>query len=134
MTSADYKAPYIDVIDNTDYSYSKNDDNDNITDEPYINNSNIKIRLGRLDGLAYDEVFGRMSGIGIFIQGNYNQNYTPEATTLLGQIEEFAQNNSGGLYIKDGCIALGSYVNSDRKVGILLNNDGSGYLAQGHIY
>ena len=134
MTSADYKAPYIDVIDNTDYSYSKNDYDEDITDEPYINNSNIKIRLGRLDGLAYDEVFGRMSGMGIFIKGDYNQNYTPEATTLLGQIEEFAQNNSGGLYIKDGCIALGSYVNSDRKVGILLNNDGSGYLAQGHIY
>lgn len=134
MTSADYKAPYIDIIDNTDYSYNKNDYNEDITDEPYINNSNIKIRLGRLDGLAYDEVFGRMSGIGIFIKGDYNQDYISEATTILGQIEEFAQNNSGGLYIKDGCIALGSYVNSDRKVGILLNNDGSGYLAQGHIY
>lgn len=134
MTSADYKAPYIDVIDNTNYSYSKNDYNEDITDEPYVNNSNIKIRLGRLDGLAYDEVFGRMSGMGIFIKGDYNQDYVSEATTILGQIEEFAQNNSGGLYIKDGCIALGSYVNSDRKVGILLNNDGSGYLAQGHIY
>lgn len=134
MTSTDYKAPYIDVIDNTDYSYSKNDYDEDITDEPYINNSNIKIRLGRLDGLAYDGVFGRMSGMGIFIKGDYNQNYISEATTILGQIEEFAQNNTGGLYIKDGCIALGSYVNSDRKVGILLNNDGSGYLAQGHIY
>lgn len=134
MTSTDYKAPYIDVIDNTDYSYSKNDYDKDITDEPYINNSNIKIRLGRLDGLAYDGVFGRMSGMGIFIKGDYNQNYISEATTILGQIEEFAQNNTGGLYIKDGCIALGSYVNSDRKVGILLNNDGSGYLAQGHIY
>lgn len=134
LTSADYKAPYIDIIDNTDYSYNKNDYNEDITDEPYVNNSNIKIRLGRLDGLAYDEVFGRMSGMGIFIQGNYNQDYVSEATTILGQIEEFAQNNSGGLYIKDGCIALGSYANSNRKVGILLNNDGSGYLAQGHIY
>lgn len=134
MTSADYKAPYIDVIDNTNYSYSKNDYNEDITDEPYVNNSNIKIRLGRLDGLAYDEVFGRMSGMGIFIKGNYNPDYVSEATTILGQIEEFAQNNSGGLYIKDGCIALGSYANSNRKVGILLNNDGSGYLAQGHIY
>lgn len=134
MTSADYKAPYIDVIDNTNYSYSKNDYNEDITDEPYVNNSNIKIRLGRLDGLAYDEVFGRMSGMGIFIKGDYNPDYVSEATTILGQIEEFAQNNSGGLYIKDGCIALGSYANSNRKVGILLNNDGSGYLAQGHIY
>ena len=57
MTSADYKAPYIDVIDNTNYSYSKNDYNEDITDEPYVNNSNIKIRLGRLDGLAYDGEF-----------------------------------------------------------------------------
>lgn len=134
MTSSDYKSPYIDVIDNTEYSYSKDLNNIDDKNQPYINNSNIKIRLGRLDGLAYDEVFGRMSGIGIFIKGSYNKDYIPKATTIIEQIEEFAKNNSGGLYIKDGCIALGSYTNTDRKVGILLNNDGSGYLAQGHIY
>lgn len=70
MTSADYKAPYIDVIDNTDYSYSKNDYDKDITDEPYINNSNIKIRLGRLDGLGLDPIFGRMKGMGAYFNGN----------------------------------------------------------------
>lgn len=65
LTSSDYKAPYMDVIDNTEYVY-----NNNKKDEPLADNSNIKIRIGRLDGLGLDPIFGRMKGMGAYFNGN----------------------------------------------------------------
>lgn len=132
LTSSDTKSPFIDIIDNTDYHYNQNVLNENTT---LTTNSNIKVRLGRLDGLAYDDVFGRMSGIGLFIQGKAINTSSIWAGTddILTKIKNVANTNDGGIYLKNVGISLGNATNETSKVGIILNPDGSGWLAQGNI-